>query len=109
MTCPALEALEEILRDHINAYDLGLSKEYRRLRGEEDGEDIKCAESAITAIQRVARAAIREGCDGYEAGYQEGANEGHSTGCNDDSCACWAAGSQDGLEAQREPAGRGTA
>lgn len=40
--------------------------------------------------------------------YQEGANEGHSLGCNDDSCSCWAAGYQAGTEAQREPAGRGT-
>ena len=40
--------------------------------------------------------------------YQDGANEGHSSGCNDDSCTCWAAGHQEGLEAPREPAGRGT-
>lgn len=37
--------------------------------------------------------------------YQEGANEGHSMGCNDDSCACWAAGREAGLEAQRERVG----
>ena len=37
--------------------------------------------------------------------YQAGANEGHSSGCNDDSCACWAAGHEAGLEAQRERVG----
>ena len=37
--------------------------------------------------------------------YQAGANEGHSTGCNDDSCACWAAGHEAGLEARRERVG----
>lgn len=41
--------------------------------------------------------------------YQEGANEGHSFGCNDDSCACWAAGHEAGCAEQREPAGGGTA
>ena len=40
--------------------------------------------------------------------YQDGANEGHSMGCNDDSCACYEAGHQAGLEAQRERVGGGT-
>lgn len=34
--------------------------------------------------------------------YQAGANEGHSMGCNDDSCACWAAGFQKAIEADPE-------
>lgn len=34
--------------------------------------------------------------------YEEGANEGHSMGCNDDSCACWAAGYEAGAEVQPE-------
>ena len=37
--------------------------------------------------------------------YEAGANEGHSSGCNDDSCACWEAGHAAGLEAQRERVG----
>ena len=41
--------------------------------------------------------------------YQAGANEGHSSGCNDDSCVCWEAGHAAGLEAQRERVGGGTA
>lgn len=50
-------------------------------------------------------------CDGPECpGYQEGANEGHSMGCNDDSCTCWGAGyetgHQDGLEALLTEAGQ---
>ena len=32
--------------------------------------------------------------------YQEGANEGHSLGCNDDSCTCWAAGHEQGQDDQ---------
>ena len=48
-------------------------------------------------------------CDTSCPCYQEGANESHSTGCNDDSCDCWAAGHQEGLEAQRDRVGGGTA
>ena len=48
-------------------------------------------------------------CVGHCPCYEAGANEGHSSGCNDDSCACWAAGHEAGLEAQRERVGGGTA
>ena len=61
------------------------------------------AEKAFRAAQ--SELSCPDICDTSCRCYQEGANEGHSTGCNDDSCACWAAGHQAGLEAQRERVG----